>query len=162
MRGRSAERERIERLLDAARQGTSGVLLVHGEAGIGKTALLDHAAARADGGRVLRVEGIESEMELAFGGLHQLFLPVLPLVDTLPPPQAEAMRAVFGLSADGVRDRFTVGLAVLTLLSEAAADGPLLCLVDDAQWLDQPSVDMLTFAARRPAGRGRGDALRRP
>ncbi|MET9612224.1 helix-turn-helix transcriptional regulator [Kitasatospora indigofera] len=154
MRGRSAERERIERLLDAARQGTSGVLLVHGEAGIGKTALLDHAAARADGGRVLRVEGIESEMELAFGGLHQLFLPVLPLVDTLPPPQAEAMRAVFGLSADGVRDRFTVGLAVLTLLSEAAADGPLLCLVDDAQWLDQPSVDMLTFAARRLRAEG--------
>ncbi|WP_329500271.1 ATP-binding protein [Kitasatospora herbaricolor] len=154
MRGRNAERERIERLLAEARQGTSGVLLVHGEAGIGKTALLDHAATRADGGRVLRVEGIESEMELAFGGLHQLFLPVLHLVDTLPPPQAEAMRAVFGLSGDGVRDRFTVGLAVLTLLSEAAADGPLLCLVDDAQWLDQPSVDMLTFAARRLRAEG--------
>ncbi|MFD0264310.1 AAA family ATPase [Kitasatospora indigofera] len=154
MQGRGAERERIERLLDGARQGTSGVLLVHGEAGIGKTALLDHAAARAEGGRVLRVEGIESEMELAFGGLHQLFLPVLPLVDTLPAPQAEAVRAVFGLSGDGVRDRFTVGLAVLTLLSEAAADGPLLCLVDDAQWLDQPSVDMLTFAARRLRAEG--------
>ncbi|MFI9328463.1 ATP-binding protein [Kitasatospora sp. NPDC052868] len=154
MRGRKAEQDRIEQLLADARQGTSGVLLVHGEAGIGKTALLDHAAARAEGVRVLRVEGIESEMELAFGGLHQLFLPVLDLVDTLPEPQAAAIRAVFGLTGDGVRDRFTVGLAVLTLLSEAAADGPLLCLVDDAQWLDQPSVDMLTFAARRLRAEG--------
>ncbi|MFF2040487.1 ATP-binding protein [Kitasatospora sp. NPDC058170] len=154
MRGRQAERDRIEQLLADARQGTSGVLLVHGEAGIGKTALLDHAAERAQGVRVLRVEGIESEMELAFGGLHQLFLPVLDLVDALPQPQAAAMRAVFGLTGDGVRDRFTVGLAVLTLLSEAATDGPLLCLVDDAQWLDQPSVDMLTFAARRLRAEG--------
>ncbi|MFD9337838.1 ATP-binding protein [Streptomyces sp. NPDC060028] len=154
MRGRNAERDRIEQLLAAARQGTSGALLVHGEAGIGKTALLEYAAGRADGVRVLRVEGIESEMELAFGGLHQLFLPVLDLVDALPQPQAAAMRAVFGLTGDGVRDRFTVGLAVLTMLSEAAADGPLLCLVDDAQWLDQPSVDMLTFAARRLRAEG--------
>ncbi|MGV9264894.1 ATP-binding protein [Kitasatospora sp. NPDC003701] len=154
MRGRNAERDRIEQLLAGARQGTSGVLLLHGEAGIGKTALLDHAAERAEGARVLRVEGIESEMELAFGGLHQLFLPVLDLVDGLPEPQAVAMRAVFGLSGDGVRDRFTVGLAVLTMLSEAAAGGPLLCLVDDAQWLDQPSVDMLTFAARRLRAEG--------
>ncbi|WP_206670946.1 LuxR family transcriptional regulator [Streptomyces sp. CB01881] len=154
MRGRNAERDRIERLLADARQGTSGVLLLHGEAGIGKTALLDYAAERADGVRVLRVEGIESEMELAYGGLHQLFLPVMELVDALPQPQAAAVRAVFGQSGDGVRDRFTVGLAVLTMLSEAAADGPLLCLVDDAQWLDQPSVDMLTFAARRLRAEG--------
>ncbi|MER6519245.1 AAA family ATPase [Streptomyces sp. NPDC001553] len=154
MRGRNAERDRIEQLLVDARKGKSGALLVHGEAGIGKTALLDHAAGRADGARVLRVEGIESEMELAFGGLHQLFLPVLDLVDGLPQPQAAALRAVFGLTADGVRDRFTVGLAVLTMLSEAAAGGPLLCLVDDAQWLDQPSVDMLTFAARRLRAEG--------
>ncbi|MFI6849345.1 ATP-binding protein [Kitasatospora sp. NPDC050467] len=154
MRGRNAERARIEQLLDGARQGTSSALLLHGEAGIGKTALLDHAAGRANGVRVLRVEGIESEMELAFGGLHQLFLPVLDLVDALPAPQAAALRAVFGLTADGVRDRFTVGLAVLTLLSDAAADGPLLCLVDDAQWIDQPSVDMLTFAARRLRAEG--------
>ncbi|MFE5862277.1 ATP-binding protein [Streptomyces virginiae] len=154
MRGRYAERERIEQLLADARQGTSGVLLVHGEAGIGKTALLDHAAGQARGARVLRVEGIESEMEMAFGGLHQLFLPVMDLVDALPEPQAAALRSVFGLSSDSVRDRFNVGLAVLTLLSEAAADGPLLCLVDDAQWLDQPSVDMLTFAARRLRAEG--------
>ncbi|MFE2141523.1 ATP-binding protein [Streptomyces sp. NPDC059456] len=154
MRGRYAERERIERLLADARRGASGVLLLHGEAGIGKTALLDHAAERAHGVRVLRVEGIESEMEMAFGGLHQLFLPVMDLVDALPVPQAAALRSVFGLSGDGVRDRFGIGLAVLTLLSEAAADGPLLCLVDDAQWLDQPSVDMLAFAARRLRAEG--------
>ncbi|MFH8640076.1 ATP-binding protein [Streptomyces goshikiensis] len=154
MRGRYAERERIERLLAEARRGASGVLLMHGEAGIGKTALLDHAAQQAHGVRVLRVEGIESEMEMAFGGLHQLFLPVMDLVDTLPEPQAAALRSAFGLSGEGVRDRFSVGLAILTLLSEAAADGPLLCLVDDAQWLDQPSVDMLAFAARRLRAEG--------
>ncbi|MEU9799002.1 AAA family ATPase [Streptomyces sp. NPDC051000] len=154
MRGRNAERNRIEQLLADARRGRSATLLLHGEAGIGKTALLDHAADRAHGTRVLRVEGIESEMELAFSGLHQLFLPVLDLVDGLPEPQAAALRAVFGLTTDGVRDRFTIGLAVLTMLSEAAAGGPLLCLVDDAQWLDQPSVDMLTFAARRLRAEG--------
>ncbi|GAB7188541.1 AAA family ATPase [Kitasatospora sp. Ki12] len=154
MRGRDTERDRIGRLLADARQGTGGALLLHGEAGIGKTALLDWAAGQADGARVLSVEGIESETELAYGGLHQLFLPVLDLVDALPGPQAAALRAVFGLTADSVRDGFTVGLAVLTLLSEAAADGPLLCLVDDAQWVDQPSVDMLTFAARRLRAEG--------
>ncbi|WP_411104842.1 AAA family ATPase [Streptomyces sp. cmx-4-9] len=154
MQGRDGERERIRGLLAAARGGESGVLLVHGEAGIGKTALLDYAAEQATDGRVLRVEGIESEMELAFGGLHQLLLPVLDLVQTLPAPQAAALRAVFGMSGDGVRDRFTVGLAVLTLLSGAAAGGPLLCLVDDAQWLDQLSVDLLAFAARRLRAEG--------
>ncbi|MFJ4799007.1 helix-turn-helix transcriptional regulator [Kitasatospora purpeofusca] len=154
MRGRSTERERIGRLLADGRRGNSGALLIHGEAGIGKSALLDWAAGQAGGSRVLRVEGIESEMELAYGGLHQLFLPVLDLVDSLPPAQADALRAVFGLTSDEVRDSFTVGLAVLTMLSEAAADGPLLCLVDDAQWVDRPSVDMLTFAARRLRAEG--------
>ncbi|MFB8241084.1 AAA family ATPase [Kitasatospora purpeofusca] len=154
MRGRSTERERIGRLLADGRRGNSGALLLHGEAGIGKSALLDWAAEQAGGARVLRVEGIESEMELAYGGLHQLFLPVLDLVDSLPPAQADALRAVFGLTADEVRDSFTVGLAVLTMLSEAAAEGPLLCLVDDAQWVDRPSVDMLTFAARRLRAEG--------
>ncbi|WP_328958891.1 ATP-binding protein [Kitasatospora purpeofusca] len=154
MRGRSTERERIGRLLADGRRGNSGALLLHGEAGIGKSALLDWAAGQAGDARVLRVEGIESEMELAYGGLHQLFLPVLDLVDGLPPAQAAALRAVFGLTADEVRDGFTVGLAVLTMLSEAAADGPLLCLVDDAQWVDRPSVDMLTFAARRLRAEG--------
>ncbi|MEV0581068.1 LuxR C-terminal-related transcriptional regulator [Streptomyces sp. NPDC050392] len=149
MQGRVAERDRMDQMLADTLRGMSSALLVRGEAGIGKTALLDYAAGRADGMRVLRVEGVESEMELAFGGLHHLFLPVLHVVDQLPGPQAAAMRAIFGLTDDVVRDRLTVGLAVLTMLSEIADERPLLCLIDDAQWLDQPSVDMLTFAARR-------------
>ncbi|MFF5446250.1 ATP-binding protein [Streptomyces sp. NPDC012888] len=149
MRGRVAERERVERMLEEARRGSGGALLLRGEAGIGKTTLLDHAVRRAGDARVLRAEGVESEMELAYGGLHQLFLPVLDLVGTLPGPQAAALRAVFGLTDEPVRDRFTVGLAVLTLLSDASRDRPVLCVVDDAQWLDQPSVDALAFAARR-------------
>ncbi|MFG2205632.1 ATP-binding protein [Streptomyces sp. NPDC048638] len=154
MQGRTAERDRIDQMLAGSRRGTSSALLLHGEAGIGKTALLDYAAERADALRVLRVEGIESETELAFGGLHQLFLPVLNVLDLLPVPQAAAMRAIFGLTDDVVRDRLTVGLAVLSMLSEIADEGPLLCLVDDAQWLDQPSVDVLTFAARRLRAEG--------
>lgn len=154
VRGRSAERQKIEQLLADARRGTSDTLLIHGEAGIGKTTLLELDAGRASDARVLRVEGIESEMEIAFGGLHQLLLPVLDLVDNLSDPQAASLRSVFGLSNDGVRDHLTVGLAVLTLLSEAASDSPLLCLIDDAQWLDQPSVDMLAFAARRLRAEG--------
>ncbi|MET8285273.1 AAA family ATPase [Streptomyces sp. NPDC005132] len=149
MQGRAEERRHIERMLTNSRRGVGSSLLLHGEAGIGKTTLLEHAAAHADGMRVLRVEGIESEMELAFGGLHQLFLPVLHLLDRLPGPQAGALRAVFGLSDEPVRDRLTLGLATLSLLSEAATDDPLLCLADDLQWLDRPSADALTFAARR-------------
>ncbi|ANZ20441.1 transcriptional regulator [Streptomyces noursei ATCC 11455] len=148
MQGRDEELRRIELLLADARCGESGALLLHGEAGIGKTALLEHAAARAQGLRVLRVEGIESEMELGFSGLHQLFLPVLQVLDRLPAPQAQALRSVSGLVDAPVRDRLTVALA------EAAADTPLLCLVDDLQWLDQPSVDVLAFAARRLRAEG--------
>ncbi|WP_329292101.1 ATP-binding protein [Streptomyces sp. NBC_01455] len=149
MQGRAEERRHIERMLTNSRRRVGSSLLLHGEAGIGKTTLLEHAAAHADGMRVLRVEGIESEMELAFGGLHQLFLPVHHLLDRLPGPQAGALRAVFGLSDEPVRDRLTLGLATLSLLSEAATDDPLLCLADDLQWLDRPSADALTFAARR-------------
>ncbi|RPF30362.1 AAA family ATPase [Streptomyces sp. TLI_185] len=154
MQGRDEELRRIELLLADARCGESGVLLLHGEAGIGKTALLEHAAARAEGLRVLRVEGIESEMELGFSGLHQLFLPVLHMLDRLPVPQAQALRSVFGLVDAPVQDRLTVALAALSVLAEAAADTPLLCLVDDLQWLDQPSADALTFAARRLRAEG--------
>ncbi|MFB7327826.1 AAA family ATPase [Streptomyces sp. NPDC056190] len=154
MQGRDEELRRIELMLADALRGESGALLLHGEAGIGKSALLEHAAARAEGLRVLRVEGIESEMELGFSGLHQLFLPVLQVLDRLPAPQAQALRSVFGLVDAPVRDRLTVALAALSVLSEAAADTPLLCLVDDLQWLDQPSVDVLAFAARRLRAEG--------
>ncbi|MEV4657876.1 ATP-binding protein [Micromonospora sp. NPDC049301] len=102
-RQRQPERDRIDRMLADARDGASSVLLIHGDAGIGKTALLDHAVARASGMRVLRIDGLESETELAFAGLHQLFLPVMDLVDQLPGPQARALRAVFGLTDDTVR-----------------------------------------------------------
>lgn len=141
-------------MLDDAHRGESNCLLLHGEAGIGKTTLLEYAVAHAEGVSVLRVEGIESEMELAFGGLHQLLLPVLERLDLLPPPQAGALRAVFGLSDETVRDRLTIGLATLSLLSEAGAGKPLLCVVDDLQWLDRPSVDALVFAARRLRAEG--------
>ncbi|GAA2680141.1 helix-turn-helix transcriptional regulator [Streptomyces lunalinharesii] len=154
MQGRDEELRRIELLLADALRGESGALLLHGEAGIGKTALLEHAATRAEGLRVLRVEGIESEMELGFSGLHQLFLPVLQVLDRLPAPQAQALRSVFGLVDAPVRDRLTVALAALSVLAEAAADTPLLCLVDDVQWLDQPSADVLAFVARRLRAEG--------
>lgn len=154
VQGRDEERDRLDRMLADARTGTSAALLIHGEAGIGKTALLEYAARSADGMRSLRVEGIESELELAFGGLHQLLLPVIDLIDQLPGPQAAAMRAIFGLADDVVGDRFTIGLAVLTMLSEAAGEGRLLCLIDDAQWLDQASMDALSFAARRLQAEG--------
>ncbi|MFE2930991.1 ATP-binding protein [Streptomyces sp. NPDC059278] len=154
VQGRAKEQCHIRRMLADARRGESNCLLLHGEAGIGKTTLLDYAVAHAEGVSVLRVEGIESEMELAFGGLHQLLLPVLDRLDLLPPPQAGALRAVFGLSEETVRDRLTIGLATLSLLSEAAVGQPLLCVVDDLQWLDRPSVDALVFAARRLRAEG--------
>ncbi|MFF2811540.1 ATP-binding protein [Streptomyces sp. NPDC058000] len=154
MQGRDDELRRIESMLADALRGESGALLLHGEAGIGKTALLEHAAACAQGLRVLRVEGIESEMELGFSGLHQLLGPILQVLDRLPAPQAQALRSVFGLVDVPVRDRLTVALAALSVLAEAAADTPLLCLVDDVQWLDQPSVDVLAFAARRLRAEG--------
>jgi DNA-binding CsgD family transcriptional regulator len=147
--GRSAETAALDRLLEAAREGRSGVLVIRGEAGIGKSALLEHAVAQADGMTVLRGVGIESESELAFAALHQLLRPVLDRIDRLPDPQAAALRAAFALSAETVSDRFRVSLGVLGLLSEVAEERPLLCVLDDAQWLDQASADALVFAARR-------------
>ncbi|MFI2780878.1 helix-turn-helix transcriptional regulator [Streptomyces sp. ALB3] len=149
--GRGAERRRMDDTLAACRQGAGAGLLLHGEAGIGKTTLLDYAAERAEGMRLLRVEGIESEMDLAYGGLHQLFLPVPEAVDGLPAPQAAAIRAVFGLSDRAVPDRLAIRLAVLSMVSDLSARSPLLCLIDDVQWLDQATVDVLTFVARRLA-----------
>jgi DNA-binding CsgD family transcriptional regulator len=149
LRGRSAERVQLDRLLEAIHAGQSAVLVLRGEAGIGKTALLDYTAERAEGCRVLRAVGVESEMELPFAGLHQLCAPLLDRLEWLPPPQREALGIAFGLSSGTRPDRFLVGLALLSLLSDAADQEPLLCLLDDAQWLDQSSAQVLAFVARR-------------
>ncbi|MER5779360.1 AAA family ATPase, partial [Streptomyces sp. NPDC002039] len=150
--GRGAERAVVEGLLAGARDGRSGVLVVRGEAGIGKTALLDGVLADAgDDVRVLRGTGIEFESALPYAGLHLLLRSVLDRVDALPGPQAAALRTALGTgeAAAGGGDRFLVGLAVLTLLAELAEERALFCLVDDAQWLDQASAEALVFAARR-------------
>src|ERR1700691_1264637 len=149
--GRRGERGVLDQLINAVRAGGSRVLVVRGEPGVGKSALLDYLAGRAAGCQVVRAAGVESEMELAFAGLHQLLAPVLDHLEGLPVPQRDALRTAFGLSAGPVPDRFLVGLAVLGLVSEVAADRPLVCVVDDEQWLDRASVQALGFAARRLA-----------
>ena len=152
--GRHAERARIDGLLDAARDSRSGVLVLRGEPGIGKSALLDYAAESANGMQVLRAAGLEADSELAFAGLHQLLRPLLDRMERLPAPQAAALRGALGLSDEPVVDRFGVSVAVLGLLADAAEDGPLLGAVDDAQWLDLPSADALVFAAQRLGAEG--------
>jgi hypothetical protein len=174
--GRAAEQSVIEGLLAGARAGRGGVLVIHGQPGIGKTALLDYAAAAVRAGppgaasaasppggpappgeasaRVIRGTGVESEAELPFAGLHALLGPVLNGHRSLPGPQRDALAAAFGLRYMGSRDRLLVGLAVLSLLAELAEDGPLVCLVDDAHRLDRDSAEALVFAARR-LGSGR-------
>jgi DNA-binding CsgD family transcriptional regulator len=149
LRGRRYELVALDGVLGRARAGSSAVLVVRGEPGIGKTALLDYAASRASGFRVVRAWGVESEMELAYAGLHQLCVPMLDRLEQLPGPQRGALQVAFGLREGDAPDRFLVGLAVLTLLADAAEDQPLACLVDDTQWLDQSSVQSLAFAARR-------------
>src|SRR5436190_20759216 len=151
LRGRSRELSALGRFIDSVRAGESRVLVVCGEPGIGKTALLDHLAGRASGCRVARATGVQSEMELAFAGLHQLCAPMLDHAESLPDPQREALRTAFGLSAGPAPDRFLVGLAVIGLLSETARERPLVCVVDDQQWLDRASAQALGFAARRLA-----------
>jgi DNA-binding CsgD family transcriptional regulator len=146
---RHGERAAVDGVLDQARAGSSAVLVVRGEPGIGKTALLGYAAGRALGFRVVRAWGVESEMELAFAGLHQLCVPMLGRLDQLPGPQHDALAVAFGMREGQAPDRFLVGLAVLSLLAATAEDQPLACLVDDAQWLDRASVQCLAFAARR-------------
>ncbi len=149
LRGRRAECGVLDGLLEGARGGRSAVLLMRGEAGVGKTALLDYAVESAPDLRSVRAAGVESEMELAFAGLHQLCWPILDRLGRLPGPQREALSIAFGLEAGPAPDRFLVGLAVLSLLSEVAGDRPLVCVVDDVQWLDLASVQVLAFAARR-------------
>jgi DNA-binding CsgD family transcriptional regulator len=149
--GRRAEREAVERLLAGAQAGRSGALVLRGEAGIGKTALLEHARDAADpsGFRVESSVGVESETGFAFGGLHQLCAPLLDHAGALAEPQQDALGVALGLRGGAAPDRFLVGLAVLSLLAEVAEEAPLLCLVDDAQWLDQASAQVLAFVARR-------------
>ena len=147
--GRRREREVLARLLDRARAGQSSVLILWGESGVGKTALLEYVLERASGCRIARAGGVESEMELPFAGLQQLCAPMLDRLGHLPGPQRDALRLVFGQSGGSPPDRFLVGLAVLSLLSDVAEDRPLVCLVDDVQWLDQASVQALAFVARR-------------
>src|ERR1700722_4906231 len=147
--GREREREALERLLAAARGGHGEVLVVHGEPGVGKTALLEYGVEAAQGFRIARAGGIEGEMELPFAALQQLCAPLLELMDRLPQPQRDALAVAFGLSAGPGASPFLVGLAVLGLLSEAAEEQPLLCLVDDAQWLDRASARGFAFVARR-------------
>ncbi|MEW2383811.1 AAA family ATPase [Micromonospora sp. NPDC047707] len=149
LRGRGRELAALERVLARVRAGGSAVLVLRGEAGIGKTALLDHAAGRAAGFRTVAIAGIESEMELPFAVLHQLCAPLLGRLHELPGPQRDALSIAFGLREGEAPSPFLVGLAVLGLLAGAAEDQPLACLVDDTQWLDAESMRVLAFVARR-------------
>ena len=147
--GRDDECALLDDLIGDVRRGESRSLVLRGEAGIGKTALLEHLVESASDLTVARAVGVESEMELAFASLHQLCAPLLDRLERLPGPQRDALRIVFGLSSGPAPDRFLLGLAVLSLVSEAAEPRPLLCVVDDAQWLDQTSALTLAFVARR-------------
>ena len=147
--GRRAELDAIQAVLAAAHDGRSGVLVVRGAAGVGKTALLEQAAEAAHDFRVLRAEGVEAESELAFAGLHQLLRPLSPLFASLPAPQRSALEAVFGVADGPGGDRLVVASGARSLLAEAAEEQPLLCVVDDLQWLDRPSAEALGFVARR-------------
>jgi DNA-binding CsgD family transcriptional regulator len=149
LKGRRIERDALGRLIEAVRTGESRALVVRGEPGVGKTALLEHLVGQASACRVERAAGIQSEMELAFAGLHQLLGPMLDRLERLPAPQRDALRTAFGLSPGSAPDRFFVALAVLSLLSDAAEEQPLICVVDDAQWLDRASGQVLAFVARR-------------
>ena len=147
--GRNEESETLERLLAALRDGWSGVLVLRGEAGVGKTALLRQATRAAGDMRIVWVTAVQSEMELSFAALHQLLVPFLGSLERLPEPQRQALASAFGLASGPPPDRFLVGIAALTMITEAALEQPVLCLIDDAQWLDQASVDALGFVARR-------------
>jgi DNA-binding CsgD family transcriptional regulator len=147
--GRSHEMAAVDQLLSDGRDGRGGALVLHGEAGVGKSALLQYARDQADDFLVLHAVGIESEAELAFAGLQQLVYPVLDHLDGLPDPQAAAIRSAFALSDETVAERFRISLGALGLLAAAAEDRPVLCVIDDAQWLDQASASTLAFVARR-------------
>ena len=147
--GRANERETLDQLLQDVRGGQSAVLVIRGEAGVGKTSLLRYCARQAAGFRVARIVGVESEMELPFAGLHQLCAPMLDQLGALPEPQGAALEVALGLTSGDTPDRFLVSLAALSLMAEAAMERPLLCFIDDAQWLDAASLQVLGFVARR-------------
>src|SRR3954470_7878611 len=147
--GRGSETKTLDRLLDAVRAGKSRALVIRGDPGVGKTALLEYVVEHAMGCRVARAAGVQAEMELAFAGLHQLCAPMLDRLERLPGPQCDALGAAFGLTTGHAPDRFLVGLAVLSLLAEVSEERPLVCVVDDAQWLDRASAQALAFVARR-------------
>jgi len=148
---RRSERGVLDRLINAVRAGESRALVLRGDPGVGKTVLLDYLVSRAAGCRIARAVGVQSEMELAFAGLHLLCASMLDHLEAIPAPQREALRTAFWLSAGPPPDRFLVGLAVLSLLSEVAGERPLICVIDDEQWLDHASAQALGFAARRLA-----------
>jgi DNA-binding CsgD family transcriptional regulator len=148
LRGRRGERETLDRLVTSVRAGNSRALVVRGEAGAGKTALLEYLLERTWGCRVVRAAGVKSEMDLPFAGLHQLCAPFLDRIERLPEPQRDALGTALSLQGGDAPDRFAVGLAVLGLLAEVAGERPLVCVVDDAQWLDQSSAQALAFVAR--------------
>jgi predicted ATPase len=152
--GRSGECARIDHLLEAARHGESSSLVVRGEAGIGKTALRRYAMERATGMRLLRAQGVESESELPFAGLSDLLWPLLDHLDSLPGPQATALRGALAIGPPVAGDRFAVSAATLSLLAVSAEDAPVLAVVDDVQWMDGSSIEALGFAARRLRAEG--------
>ena len=147
--GRQRERKALDALLDAARTGRSATLVVHGEPGVGKTALVEYAIAAASGFDVLRAVGVESEIELPYAALQQLCAPILRLAERLPEPQRDALEVALGVRAGTAPSAILVGLAITGLLAEAAAERPLLAVVDDAQWLDRASAQAVAFAGRR-------------
>src|SRR5437764_6404345 len=146
--GREREREVLGRLLGGVRGGHGGVLVMRGDAGVGKTALLEYTVEAGRGFRIARTSGIEAEMALPFAAVQQLCSPFFELLERLPQPQHDALGVAFGLSTGPAPNPFLVGLAVLGLLAEAAEDQPLVCVVDDAQWLDSASARTLAFVAR--------------
>src|SRR5690348_13721803 len=149
MVGRTDEQARLTTLLEAAREGRSGTLLLHGPAGIGKTELLRFAIDAAGDFNVLRARGMESESDIPFAGLAELVTPLLAHLDEIPSVQAEALRAALALGPPAAADRFTVPAALLSLLARGADERPILAVIDDAQWLDDPSLDAFLFAGRR-------------
>ena len=147
--GREAEKQALHEVLDSVRRGMSGALVLRGEPGVGKSALLGYAVEHSGDLQLVRTVAVESEMALAFAGVHQLLSPLLPGTDRLPEPQRRALNVAFGLVNGSPADPFLVGLAALTLFADATEERPVLCVVDDAQWLDDESADVLTFVARR-------------